>query len=182
MNDPFDENEEMLWQNLVKAFLRYVEASSAFLAPGVDRVKLLRQGFGRGDIVAALTFATRLESSELIELLPELVKMSTAHAHARKAREIILSLPHDRLITSIEEVAEPILQSDDEFAPLEPTEASEKKNCNDCQACIRACPAKALALPQDDSPYAINKFACRTYRQTGLTCSMCMKACAAAHA
>ena len=115
MNDPFDENEEMLWQNLVKAFLRYVEASSAFFAPGVDRVKLLRQGFRRGEIVAALTFATRLESSELIELLPELVKMSTAHAHARKAREIILSLPHDRLITSIEEVAEPILQSDDEF-------------------------------------------------------------------
>jgi epoxyqueuosine reductase QueG len=65
---------------------------------------------------------------------------------------------------------------------LEPTEASEKNNCDDCQACIRACPAKALALPQDDSPYAINKFACRTYRQTGLTCSMCMKACAAVHA
>jgi len=66
-------------------------------------------------------------------------------------------------------------------APLEPTPATGKKNCNDCQACIRACPAKALELPADDTPYAINKFACRTYRQTGLTCSMCMKACAAVH-
>ncbi len=66
-------------------------------------------------------------------------------------------------------------------APFEPTEASKKDTCKDCHACIRACPAQALELPKDESPYAINKFACRTYRETGLTCSMCMKACAAVH-
>jgi hypothetical protein len=114
MNNPLDKNEEILWQNLINAFLRNVEASSAFFAPGVDRVKLVRQGFRRGNIAATLSIASRLESSELVELLPELVNMSTAQGYARKAREIILSLPHDRLIVSIEEAAEPILLFNDE--------------------------------------------------------------------
>lgn len=115
MNLSLDENEEIVWQNLVNAFFSYVEASGVFFKPEVDHVKLLREGFRRGDIAVALDIASSLDSSKVSELLPELVNMSTAHGYALRAREIILSLPHNWLITCIEEVAEPILQSGDDF-------------------------------------------------------------------
>jgi epoxyqueuosine reductase len=50
--------------------------------------------------------------------------------------------------------------------------------CTACDACIQSCPAHALQIPQEGEICSINRFACRTYRQAGLTCSMCMKACA----
>lgn len=62
-------------------------------------------------------------------------------------------------------------------APLEPSPEVEKNYCIDCDACIRACPAKALQIPGAKEVYSMNKFACRTYRQAGLTCSVCMKVC-----
>lgn len=62
-------------------------------------------------------------------------------------------------------------------APLEPTQTLEENFCRDCRACIKACPAQALQAPKNDEIYSINKFACRTYRQTGLTCGLCIKAC-----
>ena len=62
-------------------------------------------------------------------------------------------------------------------APLEQTPVPQENFCNDCHECISACPAQALQPPKDGEVYSINKFACRAYRQTGLTCSMCLKAC-----
>jgi epoxyqueuosine reductase QueG len=62
-------------------------------------------------------------------------------------------------------------------APLEPSPVPEEKFCKDCHACIRVCPAQALQPAKEGEFYSMNKFACRTYRQTGLTCSMCIKAC-----
>jgi len=62
-------------------------------------------------------------------------------------------------------------------APLESTPMPKESFCDECHACIQACPAKALQPPKGDEVYAMNKFACQTYRQTGLTCSICMKAC-----
>ncbi len=62
-------------------------------------------------------------------------------------------------------------------APLEPSPMSRKNDCVDCDACIRACPSRALKVPEGERPYSINAFACRSYRGAGLTCNMCMKAC-----
>lgn len=69
-NRLLNENEEMLWQNLAQAFLRYAEASRAFLTSEIDRVKLLGEGFRRGDIALTLDLAPSLKSPELAELLP----------------------------------------------------------------------------------------------------------------
>ncbi len=63
-------------------------------------------------------------------------------------------------------------------APSEPSPPIQKNFCLDCAACIRACPAQALQIPKAGEQYAMNKFACRTYRQAGLTCSICLKTCA----
>jgi epoxyqueuosine reductase QueG len=62
-------------------------------------------------------------------------------------------------------------------AEIEPSSVFKKDFCVDCDACIRACPAGALQTPKEGKAYAINPFACRTYRGTGLTCNVCLKAC-----
>jgi epoxyqueuosine reductase QueG len=63
-------------------------------------------------------------------------------------------------------------------AKIEPFSKTKKNYCVHCDACLRACPAQVLQPPKKGEPYAMNKFACRTYRQAGLTCSVCLKACA----
>lgn len=63
-------------------------------------------------------------------------------------------------------------------APFEDSAPPAKKDyCINCDACIRVCPAKALQAPPPEQSYAMNKFACRMYRQSGLPCTVCMKAC-----
>ena len=62
-------------------------------------------------------------------------------------------------------------------AEVEPTPKKQKDYCVNCDACIRICPAQVLRPPKEGEIYSMNKFACRTYRQTGLTCSVCLKAC-----
>lgn len=62
-------------------------------------------------------------------------------------------------------------------APLEFSPMTEKEYCTNYDACIRACPVEAIQVPKVGEAYSINKYACRTYRQAGLTCSVCMKAC-----
>jgi len=63
-------------------------------------------------------------------------------------------------------------------AEVEPSPPWQENYCLDCAACIRACPAQALQMPQVGEQYVMNKFACRTYRQAGLTCSVCLRTCA----
>lgn len=62
-------------------------------------------------------------------------------------------------------------------APLEPTPMTKENFCKGCHSCIKACPAQALQPPKNGEIYSINKFACRTFRQTGMTCGICIKVC-----
>jgi epoxyqueuosine reductase QueG len=62
-------------------------------------------------------------------------------------------------------------------APMEPSPNILEHSCNGCGACVDSCPAKALEVPTNGAAYSMNKFSCRTYRQAGLTCSVCMKVC-----
>jgi len=62
-------------------------------------------------------------------------------------------------------------------APLEPSPLRDEYYCRDCGACIQQCPALALQEPRRGESYFMNKFACQTYRNAGLTCGVCMKVC-----
>jgi epoxyqueuosine reductase QueG len=62
-------------------------------------------------------------------------------------------------------------------AVIEPTPKSRKNYCINCNACIEACPSKALQKPKKGQAYSMNPYACRTYRVAGLNCSVCMKVC-----
>lgn len=62
-------------------------------------------------------------------------------------------------------------------APVEATPRRNHDFCTKCNACIRVCPARAIEKPPPGRPYAVNRFACRAYRQAGLVCSVCLKVC-----
>ncbi len=65
-------------------------------------------------------------------------------------------------------------------AVLQPTTAKEIQECGDCHICIDNCPVGALATPQGDEPYHINKFACRSFTAgAGYLCSECLRLCPA---
>ena len=62
-------------------------------------------------------------------------------------------------------------------AELEPTKTEFALQCESCGICLDNCPAGALAVPESDQQYAINKFACCTYRSASGGCSECMRVC-----
>jgi hypothetical protein len=109
-----DKSEEKFWQDMISAYMKYVEKSGEFFQSKLDRIKILREGLQRGDIPVVLDLASGLDVSELIQLLPELIYISTAPGYARKAREIILSIPKEWLLLNVEEAAESIMKTNDE--------------------------------------------------------------------
>lgn len=62
-------------------------------------------------------------------------------------------------------------------APVEDTPPLSGELCTQCNACIALCPAQAIEEPPPGRPYTVDRFACRAYRQAGLVCSVCVKAC-----
>ena len=65
-------------------------------------------------------------------------------------------------------------------AELEPTTAvNETFDCDSCRICLGNCPAGALAKPRVGKQYAINKFACSSFRNASGGCAECMRICPA---
>ncbi|MFI5342330.1 MAG: hypothetical protein ACHQ7N_21165 [Candidatus Methylomirabilales bacterium] len=66
-------------------------------------------------------------------------------------------------------------------APLPPTRRPAIDTCAGCPGdCITQCPAGALAEPAEGQSYAINKYACASFRAGAGACSTCMSRCARA--
>ena len=59
----------------------------------------------------------------------------------------------------------------------EPTNGDFNTECASCGICLEICPAKALSKPKTGEPYAINKYACSSFRSAAGGCSECMKLC-----
>ena len=62
-------------------------------------------------------------------------------------------------------------------AELEPKIADMTIDCETCRICVDKCPARALAKPEPGETYAINKFACSSFRSASGGCSECMRLC-----
>lgn len=66
-------------------------------------------------------------------------------------------------------------------APLPSTRREVADACANCAGgCIAHCPAGALAEPADCERYAINKYACASFRAGAGACSTCVNECARA--
>lgn len=65
-------------------------------------------------------------------------------------------------------------------AALEPTGRDSDAVCGACRICIEKCPAGALAEPEGEEAYGINKYACSSfYNGSGGACIECMRLCPA---
>ena len=62
---------------------------------------------------------------------------------------------------------------------LEPTNTNMTVDCDSCGICLDKCPAGALTKPQAGELYAINKFACCSFRNASGGCAECMRLCPA---
>ena len=63
-------------------------------------------------------------------------------------------------------------------APLPSTRREATDACADCPGdCISHCPAGALVEPAEGQNYAINKYACASFRAGAGACSTCMSRC-----
>ena len=65
-------------------------------------------------------------------------------------------------------------------AEMPSTRRAIENPCASCpDLCVANCPAGALAAPAAGQPYAINKFACSTFRQAAGLCATCVSVCLA---
>lgn len=62
-------------------------------------------------------------------------------------------------------------------APLPAGKKLRQNPCDSCGDCLTACPSGALTAPATGEPYAINKYACASYRSGAGACLNCMNAC-----
>ncbi len=62
-------------------------------------------------------------------------------------------------------------------ATLEPTNTNMTIECDSCGICLDSCPARALTKPHSGEQYAINKFACSSFRNASGGCAECMRVC-----
>ncbi len=62
-------------------------------------------------------------------------------------------------------------------AALEPTKTDMTLDCDSCGRCLEVCPAGALAKPVAGEQYAINKFACCSFRSAAGGCPECLRVC-----
>lgn len=133
MNDPVSDVDIAIWRRLVGEHntSTYREAAfhaalDAFLAPGVDRVGLVRAAIPRpdrrifppADRFTALYVLRHLTQPERVALFPDLVYLARwGHGTIRPVRELIGALPRAWVLERIATEAERWLRegTDDEF-------------------------------------------------------------------
>jgi hypothetical protein len=133
MNDPVADEDIAIWRRLVGEHNTYTyreaafrAALDAFLAPGVDRVGLVRSAIPRpdrqifppSDRFTALYVLPLLTRPEQMALFPELVYLASwGHGAIGRVRGVILSLPRDWVLARVDAEAERWLRAgtDDEF-------------------------------------------------------------------
>jgi hypothetical protein len=103
------------WDEMVEADQRFWVALQAFLAcDRSERLGILRTGL-TAKLDSALHVLRHVGTDEVEEVLPELVRLAGGvHRHLWQVRELILSLPKDRLLARIESLVDPILASGDD--------------------------------------------------------------------
>jgi hypothetical protein len=119
MSQPSERNAT-LWHRLVDSYGQFAAAQGDFFANEVDRIGLVRSGLQATEMrqtAAALYLLRSMADSERIQLLDDLVRLSLHPGLAKRAREIIASMPRDQVLANVEHAAEPHLREGggDEF-------------------------------------------------------------------
>jgi len=108
------EQEKSIWENLVRAYLQFAQASSDFTNGSINRAKIIKEGLQSKNRHTAIYFLKYLKQDETQKIFSELVYLASfSHGAIVAIREAILSLPRDWVLSRIETVAEPYLSEDD---------------------------------------------------------------------
>ena len=126
MSDAPPGREFDIWRRLDESYqsgdrTAFELALSEFRSVEVDRVALLKRAFGARYRPTWVYLTQYLRASELENLLPELVFLASwAHGATKWIRDLILSLPRDRVLERVQSTAEPLLENgtDDEYRRL----------------------------------------------------------------
>ena len=113
-----DENAYLAWQDLVENHLKLTQSLEWFFSTEVDRIEVLRHGFQKGHLPAVLYAIAYMESTEISELLNELVWFATSHGYAQAIHKIVGSLPRQVITEKVLPVIEETLShqpTDDEY-------------------------------------------------------------------
>jgi hypothetical protein len=110
------------WRQLLEAEKAATAARMALFTSRGSLVELVRHGLQEpGERAVALDVASRLETEEVQELLPDLLALASfGHGLTERCRELILRLSRPWLLSHVEQYAEPILASggDEEYRAL----------------------------------------------------------------
>jgi hypothetical protein len=107
MND-----QPSIWERLTSSYKLYALALQDFLAIDIDRVSLMKSALKSNDRTVAIHLLQYLAPSELNQLLNELVFLASfSHGGVGTVRQSIISMPREWVLSNIEQIAEPILES-----------------------------------------------------------------------
>lgn len=112
-----DAGNEIPWDELNQSYSRFIEERDNYLRlkkmalESLDVLTTLKSSVPGFPRELALEKASSLSTEEKKVLLPELMALASySHGLTGRAWELILSLPHDWLISNIEEYANPQLE------------------------------------------------------------------------
>jgi hypothetical protein len=113
-----DHDDERIWQQVLDGRRKWTRACQAFIAEETNRVEILRRGLCGNSTakVVSLGLAQYLETSEQLQLFDKLVALCIPIEYATRARQIVVSLPRDWVLSNVETVVDPILQDADQSA------------------------------------------------------------------
>lgn len=98
------------WARLVESHKNFTLALQDFFEKEVDRVGILRSALRGNDRFTAISIAGYLTKDELLQLFPDLLSLASfSHGAIETVRDLIKSLPLERVLDNIEQVAEPLL-------------------------------------------------------------------------
>jgi hypothetical protein len=105
-------SDELLWQRYVETYNAFTNTSREFYENVSDKVEVVRVGMNsHGGRAAAFNVLQNLSVEELQQLFDELLAFASySHGLTHIAQTLILSLPHDWLLSNIEKSAKPILE------------------------------------------------------------------------
>jgi hypothetical protein len=109
-------NDQKLWQDLLNAENRRLEARVNFMEQCSNRHEVLRNALREpGERYVALGIIEFLTVDEKKLLFPEVLGIASwLHGQTHKGQEIILSMPREWVLANIESAAEPLLGINDE--------------------------------------------------------------------
>lgn len=112
MTQSIDTRDLDLWTRVVETERDYVEARIALFSGATSIIELVRQALHRPtERATALGIARLLNPQQRQALFPDLLSLaSVGHGLTGASRDLILSLPRDWVLSTIDKTAEPILE------------------------------------------------------------------------